>query len=104
MLLSLASGSGLPKIKIPNIDKAVHITFYLLLAFFIFYGWTKQNSFPSLHQQQFAKIFFIAFTYGLAIEIIQELFTINRHFEWLDVAANSTGAAIGSLISVKLFK
>ena len=67
-------------------------------------GWAKQNLFDSLHQQQFAKIFLIVFGYGFAIEIIQEAFTINRHFEWLDVAANSIGAIIGSLISVKLFK
>ncbi|MES2621452.1 MAG: VanZ family protein [Bacteroidota bacterium] len=102
--LSLTPGSGLPKIKIPNIDKVVHFAFYLFLALLVFYGWTRQNSFSALHHHRVFKIFFIVFTYGFTIEIIQELFTVNRHFEWLDIAANSTGAAIGSLISVKLFK
>jgi VanZ family protein len=102
--LSLTSGSNLPKINIPNIDKVVHFTFYFVLTMLMFYGWTEQNSFSTLHRHRMVKILFIAIVYGIAIEIMQKLFTTTRHFELLDVAANSTGAIIGSLISVKLFK
>ena len=70
----------------------------------MFYGWKKQNTFPALHRNSFIKILFIAISYGVAIEIMQKLFTTTRHFELLDILADSSGAAIGSLISVKLFK
>jgi VanZ family protein len=102
--LCLSSGSGFPRITIPNFDKAVHFTFYFILTLLMFYGWMKQQSFPALHRQTFVRILLIAVAYGVSIEIMQELFTTTRHFELLDIAANSTGAVIGSLISVKLFK
>ena len=102
--LSLKNGNSLPTINIPNIDKAVHFTFYFILALLMFYGWTKQNIFSSLHKQKLIKIFLLAFSYGFTMEIMQEVFTVSRHFDTLDIAANSMGAIAGSLISVKLFK
>ena len=104
LYLSLISGNSLPKIKIPNIDKVVHFTFYFVLVAFMFYGWRKQNSFLFLHKNPLVKIVCIAITYGFCIEIMQHEFTTTRHFDLLDVFANSTGAIAGSLISVKLFK
>ena len=68
------------------------------------WGWKKQNMFATLHQNSMIKIFFIACTYGLSIEIMQELFTIDRHFEWFDEVANSCGSAAGSVLSVKMVK
>jgi VanZ family protein len=102
--LCLSSGSGFPRITIPNFDKVVHFTFYFVLTILMFYGWMKQQFFPMLHRQTFLRIFLIAVAYGASIEIMQELFTSTRHFELLDIAANSTGAIMGSLLSVKLFK
>ena len=51
-----------------------------------------------------AKIFLLAFVYGFTMEIMQEIFTVSRHFDILDIVANSLGVTTGSLISVKLFK
>jgi len=68
------------------------------------WGWKKQDVFDSLHKYAVIKAFLVACLYGLSIEIMQELFTADRHFEWLDEAANATGAGIGSLLAVKLFK
>jgi VanZ family protein len=102
--LSLMSGNKLPRINIPNLDKAVHFTFYFILSLLMFYGWMKQDRFPLLHIRPFLFILCIAIAYGILIEIAQETFTTTRHFELLDVAANSVGATIGSLIGVKLFK
>jgi VanZ family protein len=102
--LSLSPGSGMPKVDIPHFDKAVHFVFYLILAVLMFYGWMKQDVFPALYRQAFIGIILIAVTYGVAIELMQESFTTNRHFEVMDVVADAGGAAVGSLLSVKLFK
>ena len=70
----------------------------------MFYGWKKQTIFSALHRNSFIKILFIAISYGVAIEIMQKLFTSTRHFELLDIVADSAGAAIGSLISIYFSK
>lgn len=102
--LSLTPATGFPKINIPNIDKAVHFSFYLILSILMFYGWLNQNTFKYLHRDYFLRITWLVCTYGLLIEILQENFTLTRHFELPDLVANVLGALTGSLISVKLFK
>jgi VanZ family protein len=101
--LSLRSSSGLPIIDIPHFDKLIHFAFYLVLAMLMFYGW-KKHVFNALHRHAFIGIVIIATAYGVVIELMQESLTSNRHFEALDIVADSIGAIIGSLISVKLFK
>ena len=95
--MCMISAKHLPKINIPHLDKIVHFTFYTTLVVLMNWGWKKQTAFSSLHQNPLIKIFFIACAYGLSIEIMQELFTTDRHFEWLDEVANSCGAGFGSL-------
>ncbi len=70
----------------------------------MFYGWRKQVSVSALHQNTFLKILIITSVYGFAVEIMQELFTADRHFDIFDALANCSGAVAGSLISVKLLK
>ena len=70
----------------------------------MFRGWKKQSAFPSLYHNTFIKIFVIACVYGFTIEVMQETLTTTRHFEWLDEAANATGALVGNLLAVKIFK
>jgi len=96
--------NNIPKIKIPNVDKGVHVFFYLVLSILMSYGWKNQELFSSLRRSMLFKILMIASAYGFLIETMQGLFTADRQFDMLDVAANATGAALGSLISVKLFK
>src|SRR4051812_19885358 len=103
MWLSLTPGNSLPRVNIPGLDKAVHFTFYTVLTLLMFYGWKKQEVFPALHRRLLVRILVCAIAYGLLIEVMQETLTDSRHFEVLDVLANSLGAIAGSLISVKLF-
>ena len=104
MWLCLIPGRDLPSVTIFELDKIVHFTFYVILSALMFYGWQKQNSFSSLHKNTLIKILIITSVYGFAVEIMQELFTVDRHFDIFDALANSTGAIAGSLISVKLLK
>ncbi len=100
LILCLMPGKDLPHVSILNFDKLVHFSVYLLLASMMYYGWKKQNSFSSLHQNTLIKILLITSTYGFAVEIMQELFTTDRHFDIFDALANSMGAVAGSFFAV----
>jgi len=78
-----------------NTDKIVHAGFYAILAMLIgFYILkNKKKAFLAL----FSILIFCA-CYGFFIEILQHYFTTTRHFEMLDVAANSAGAFVGLII------
>ena len=102
LYLCLVPSSHLPRINIPNFDKIVHFTFYFTFAILTNWGWLKQQSFSWLHKNALLKIFILACVYGFTIEIMQETLTTDRHFEWLDEAANACGAAVGSLLWVKI--
>lgn len=102
LYLCLVPSGHLPTIKIPNLDKIVHFTFYLVLVWLMAWGWTKQTAFNALHRNQLIKVFVVACMYGLLIEVLQELFTTTRHFEWLDEGADAFGAAVGCLVTILL--
>ncbi len=99
LALCLMPGKDLPSITILEFDKLVHFLIYLLLALLMYYGWKKQDSFLSLHHHTVMKILAITFIYGFAVEVIQELFTADRHFDIFDALANSTGAAAGCYLT-----
>jgi VanZ family protein len=100
----LTPSGSLPRVTIPHLDKLVHFTFYVVLVGLLFWGWQKQSAYVWLHKNMVLKILVAACTYGLMIEVMQEIFTTTRHFDMLDELTNATGAVAGSLISVKLFK
>jgi len=102
--LCLVRVNHLPHVTIYQLDKIVHCCFYIVLSLLIFYGWKKQTTFAWPKQNTVAKILLLTISYGFVVEIFQEFLTTDRHFDVLDVLANSTGAVTGSLISVKLFK
>ena len=76
----------------------------MVFAGLLFWGWQKQKAFVWLHKNMVLKILIVACTYGLLVEVMQEVFTTTRHFDMLDELTNATGAVVGSLISVKLLK
>lgn len=102
LVLCLMPGHDLPSVEIFEIDKVAHFGIYLILALLMYYGWRKQSSFPSLHKNTMIKILILTSSYGFAVEIMQELFTTDRHFELLDALANSIGAVAGSLLGMSL--
>ncbi len=102
--MCLVPSKTLPKVEINNIDKAVHFTFYFVLVVLMYWGWKKQDAFQGLYSNTFIKVFIIACFYGISIEVMQGVFTADRHFELLDEAANASGAAAGGLFAVKIVK
>lgn len=104
-LFSLLSFPGVQtsSFTIPHMDKAVHFTFYfvmVLLAFFAKTDWIWKG-FESL--KLLWAIVLFAIGYGIIIEIIQDLSTVDRQGDPWDALANSIGAISGILFIRLLF-
>ncbi|MCO6175151.1 VanZ family protein [Flavobacterium sp. NRK F10] len=82
-----SAGSFLP---IPNKDKVVHFLFY----FFFVYFWSKTFK----QSDKFFYIVIVAVIYGIIIEVLQGVCTVNRQADFFDVLANTCGAVLAMLI------
>jgi VanZ family protein len=89
--LSLVSFERVPNvsISIPGKDKIVHFFFHFFLVVF----WAKGLNARNKNQQLI--ILLIAVLYGIIIEVFQDVFTLTRTADALDVVANSIGAISG---------
>lgn len=88
-------GRDLPSVSLWEFDKVAHFGVYFILTGLMLWGWHKQSSFAWFKQNAFLKILLITFVYGFAVEVLQEMFTADRHFDVYDAVANSTGAVVG---------
>lgn len=81
---------------IPHLDKPVHMVVYGVLAALVSIGMyrSKRNYNFSI---QFYVPWAFATLYGISDEIHQH-FVPGRSFDWLDIAANMSGAYIAQLI------
>ena len=99
MYFCLVDSSEIPTIQIENLDKVIHSFFHFVLTIVWFLFFKKQlQSNSILKPSLFA--FFFSFCVGIAIEFIQQIFTITRHADVLDVVANCVGAGLGTLVIV----
>lgn len=95
--ICLMPGRDLPKVELINADKLAHFICYVLLAFLTFYGWIKQSVYGWFHTNTFLKILLMTSVYGFAVEVMQDQFTADRHFDLYDALANSIGAVAGCI-------
>ena len=91
----LVDSSGIPKISISveNLDKIVHIFFHFVLTFLLYLFFWKSLKGSGILKPIVISIFF-SFSFGIIIEILQELFTTTRHADVFDVLANLFGATL----------
>jgi len=87
--------------SIPNLDKAVHISFFTTLCLLFSFPLNKRLTKVSKIKQWFWIISLTGICYGIAIEFIQENWIPNRSFELLDIVADSTGCLLALLISYR---
>jgi VanZ family protein len=99
LVLSLMPGSSVPKVKIPNIDKLVHIGMYFFLTISYYYGFFNSNS-KSLKPLVLSAI--VASLFGFLIEILQHFAVSTRYFDELDILANVIGCFFAILFVKKL--
>lgn len=99
-VLCLVSFGNLPSIGLSNVDKYVHFALHFIFTglWFVYFAHTN-NKFNDI--KICIIVFLLSLFYGTAIEIMQDLFTINRKADILDVCANVTGSLIAlSTISI----
>lgn len=92
-LLSLISLNGLPELGSSFDDKIYHFGAYMLMTL-LWYNVLQRTS----TKFQIAYSAAIAISYGIIIEVFQQVFTTNRQEDIEDVLANS----IGVLLAVAL--
>ena len=90
-------GAYASRFSIPNADKLVHITFYLvacILGIYFLRERTKGNM-PLKRAMLSMLVFMICF--GAIIEVVQDAVTLNRTGDVLDALANTLGAFCGAV-------
>lgn len=97
-VLSVLPNGYFPRMPVTNFDKMVHITLYFILITSLLWSASAQT----LTVKKVIVFSVLVILYGFTIEIIQETFCINRHFEWWDVFSNSLGTIIGSIFVQKI--
>ncbi|OFX19933.1 MAG: hypothetical protein A2041_01840 [Bacteroidetes bacterium GWA2_31_9b] len=93
---SISSSSELNKIpflSIPNIDKIIHFMLYFILTVLLFSSMYKTNSTLVSSKKIIALI--CVFGYGLFLELMQFVVTLDRSAEYLDFISNCLGAICG---------
>ncbi|WP_151893204.1 VanZ family protein [Patiriisocius marinistellae] len=88
--------NGLPSQGIPHVDKVVHFFINAILVFiWLFYAFLRKRD----HLKRLTIVLTIisCFTYGILIEVCQEIFTTTRQADLMDIIANSTGLLAGYL-------
>lgn len=78
-------GSAVPTVSVPGLDKALHLTIFLIPALVI--GRLTRSSWP----------LWLLAAHGVASELIQHWFIANRTGDWRDVLANLIGVGLGVL-------
>ncbi|MDG2433193.1 VanZ family protein [Flavobacterium sp.] len=97
--LCLIKSSDLPYVAINNLDKVVHASFHLLFVvlWFLYFNELFSKSFST---KALVFAFSLSVFYGIAIEIMQTIFTTTRSADVFDVVANLIGAIIGILLLI----
>lgn len=93
-ILFFVPSPKLPKIEISGTDKIIHsLIHFILINLWLFYLYFK-NGFKV--KARWILILIVSMLlYGIIIEILQDLFTVSRKADILDVAANFTGSLLG---------
>lgn len=90
-------------LHIPHMDKIVHFVFYSVMVFTGYFAIKDELKNRFLSKEILSGIVLFAIVYGIIIEVLQYVFTTNRHGDIWDVLANSLGAIIGSFAVRLLF-
>ncbi|WP_282179137.1 VanZ family protein [Maribacter stanieri] len=97
------SDVGASSINIPHVDKAVHFTFYFGVVVLGYMAISKKRGGGAGESKLLWYIVLFAVLYGIIIEVLQHVATLDRHGDPLDALANSTGAIVGMLVLRFLF-
>lgn len=80
---------------IPHFDKVIHVTLFLILSYFWMRGLSKQDQFKKVQQRAVLIVVISTTTYGVLIEVLQEVMHLGRIFDVWDIAADTVGVVFG---------
>lgn len=103
LILTMMPGNSLrPLIVFPFsfVDKLAHFFVFMVLSIFLFADIKKDNKNIS-NTKALLLVFLISLFYGIIIEILQSVLTINRSAELLDILANMLGVLTGVFLQIK---
>ena len=91
--------------NIPNIDKIVHVCMYLGMSGMLWLEFLRahqKGDSPLWHA--WVGAFVCPVLFSGAVELLQAFCTTYRGGDWLDFAANTTGAVLASLVACFVLK
>jgi VanZ family protein len=103
LFFCLEDASNIPQIDIENIDKVIHAFFHFVFTFLWFLFLKKKLKSTSIFKPLLYSFVF-SFVFGVAVEIMQELFTTTRSADVLDELANLSGAILAILTIIVINK
>ncbi len=92
LVICLIPAREIPSVGLFQADKIVHIAVYFILTW-LFYSSFQKNKI-NLSPYHFFLLITTIIGYGFFIEIAQELFTTDRHFDMWDAVANGLGTVL----------
>ena len=86
--------------KIPNIDKIVHLCMYFGMSGMLWLEFLRTHrKLPAPMWHAWIGACFCPVLFSGCVELLQEYCTTYRGGDWLDFAANATGAVLASLVA-----
>ncbi len=95
--------TDLPKFEIPYLDKAVHFTFYFMAVVLGMMAIREYSKGMADYKKSLFYIFLAMLFFGIIIEVIQYVFTLDRTGDIFDGVANAVGTLFGVLAIKLLF-
>jgi VanZ family protein len=101
------NGSYIPQIHFTDIiqpDSLAHITLFGLQTWFIATDKKRKSPSNALSYRLILPAFVISAMYGVMVEVLQATVFINRSYDYMDMAANTLGCALASVLLFLKFK
>ncbi len=94
----------LPKLEVKASDKIGHFLAYGTLCVVALFEYAKQKRWSNYIGRWLIGSALLCGLYGVLMELLQASPISNRHFEYYDMLANFTGAAVGALLFGLVYK
>jgi len=104
LILSVMSVKSIPKIDVKASDKIGHFLAYASLTIVVLFETAKKFRWSNEYRRSLIYLIPLCIGYGVLMEFLQASSLFNRHFEYLDMLANSIGVAVGCALFLLGFK
>jgi VanZ family protein len=104
LILSVISVRSVPKIDLKAADKIGHFLAYAALAFVVLFETALKFRWSIKYRRWLIYIIPICILFGVLMEFLQATPLFNRHFEYLDMVANSIGVMAGSILFLVAYR